>query len=105
MGESQAIKWSEVLKTEVNIEKLNLLTATPKLLSKEGYVFTPLSEVEIQKKIRCATCGQRIKINTQAQSQQTQSAKENVRSRRRRSKTAVAGTATSNVVSSETAQL
>ncbi|KAK5954927.1 hypothetical protein OHC33_003606 [Knufia fluminis] len=56
-----AIDWSNVSNSPIVLEKLHLLTATPKVLAKEGYVFKPLTEVEIWSKNRCRNCGQRLK--------------------------------------------
>ena len=53
--------WSDIVKSDIVIEKLHLLTSNPKVLAKEGYVFKPLTEVEIWAKNRCRNCGQRLK--------------------------------------------
>ena len=54
-----SIQWSSIVKSPISLEKIHLLTSTRKVLSKEGYVFEPLTEREICKKMRCARCGQR----------------------------------------------
>lgn len=53
--------WSLLSPTNANLEKLNLLTTSSKVLAKEGYQLTELTEAEIWKKMRCVTCGQRLK--------------------------------------------
>lgn len=58
---TQLKSWSVLSPTQANLEKLGLLTVTTKVLAKEGYQLTELSEGEIWKKTRCVTCGQRLK--------------------------------------------
>lgn len=55
------IEWSIIEKTLITLEKLELLTHSPKTLRKEGYVLEPLAEQDIWKKMRCQNCGQKIK--------------------------------------------
>ncbi|KAK5081513.1 hypothetical protein LTR05_007644 [Lithohypha guttulata] len=57
----QPIQWSSVTESSTEVAKLHLLTTTPKALAKEGYVFDPLTESEIWRKMRCKNCGQRLK--------------------------------------------
>ncbi|KAK5070212.1 hypothetical protein LTR64_002051 [Lithohypha guttulata] len=55
------IQWSSVAESSTEVAKLHLLTTTPKVLAKEGYVFEPLTESETWRKMRCKNCGQRLK--------------------------------------------
>lgn len=54
-------KWSEISQTSSETAKLHLLTTTKKILSKEGYVFEPLTLEDLERKVRCQTCGQKMK--------------------------------------------
>ena len=54
-------KWSSLPQNAENLEMLPSLTFTEQSLRGQGYVFNPLSEEEIWTKMRCSTCGQRIK--------------------------------------------
>lgn len=57
----QRPKWSIVTQSISEIAKLSLLTSTKKVLLKEGYVFQPPTGEELQRKMKCQTCGQKMK--------------------------------------------
>jgi len=69
------IRWSDIPETDLNIEKLKLLTHTVKALKREGYTTEPLTEHEIWAKMRCRNCGTKVK-NYRPSSQVPQSVRD-----------------------------
>lgn len=58
--EKPPIQWSTIDKTPINLEKLQLLTLSPKALAGDGYNLSILTEQQIWAKMRCQNCGQKI---------------------------------------------
>jgi len=54
-------QWANLTKSDIVVTKLHLLTSTPKVLAREGYVLKLLTERNIWAKNRCRNCGQRLK--------------------------------------------